>query len=183
MKADNSNSIYEDLNKEPLSVEVLNRINLFKDIVNPFIKEGFTIDLCCGTKEIGILFEADDFYDYFISEDIKKCDMLNFGNNVETKGDNILFTHAIEHFADVKQTLDIIRQEFIQDKGRLIITCPNSDYDNKHKPFDRSIGHYSYHNVQSIKNIAPKCGFRILFVGEINYYKDYEELVVVLEAI
>ena len=34
MKIDNNNSIYEDLNKEPLPAEVLDRINLFKDIVN-----------------------------------------------------------------------------------------------------------------------------------------------------
>ena len=183
MTNDNTNLIYEDINKESYNKDILDRITLFRDIVKPFVKEGVTIDLCCGNGEIGKLFNANVYYDYFINDNIKKCDLLSFGNKVDVKGDNIIFTHALEHFADVKKTLDIIRQEFIKENGRLLIACPNADYDNNHKPFDRELGHYSFHNVQSIKNIAPHCGFKVIFISEINQYTGFEELVAVLEAV
>jgi 2-polyprenyl-3-methyl-5-hydroxy-6-metoxy-1,4-benzoquinol methylase len=44
-----------------------------------------------------------------------------------TKYDNIILTHVLEHISDPVALLKKIKDEWLSDKGRLIVVCPNAN--------------------------------------------------------
>lgn len=176
-----ANTIYEEINKEKYPDIVMERIKSVLNIMRPFFNEGITSDVCCGSKEIGEIMNADNFYDFYkIDDSVKFINMMKKGNNVE-KSDNVIFFHSLEHFPDVLKTLSILRDEFLKEGGRLFIAAPNALYDTDHQPYNNSIGHYAYLTLEYVKMIANKLGFRVLLACEFNVYKNSEELIMILE--
>ena len=129
-------------------------INIFKN----FEVNGYIADVSCGTKEVGIIANAHFYYDYHqYDEEVRFINLKERGNDV-VKVSNIYFFHAIEHFKDVKLTLRILRDEFLEDGGRIFIACPNAKYDNKFRPFDLELGHYSEITVEYLKQVLNELG-------------------------
>jgi len=176
------NEIYLFQNKEEFSSLTKKRINTFISIFNTYKKNGITADVACGNKYIGEKVEAKYFYDYYCKDQtVRFCNLNSFKNNVLEKVDNIILSHAIEHFSSPKLVLDILFTEFLKNLGRLFIACPNPEFDNKFKPYSLTIGHVSQITSQKIKSYTKKVNFRLLFSAENNLYKGYEELFFVLE--
>lgn len=177
----NNNSIYEQQNKEKYSEEVLKRIHFVINLIRPFLVEGEISDVCCGNKAIGEILGANYFYDYYpIDEEVKFFDMLSDENDM-VKVHNVLFFHAIEHFPNVYKTLKTLRDNALLNKGRLFIACPNAKYNNYHRPFDDTIGHYGYITPEYIQILAKNLNMRVIFCAELNVVEHYEEIIVILE--
>lgn len=180
----NNNNIYATENLKGHPKEVIERITFSVNLLKQFEVPGTIADVACGSKEVGEIAKATEFYDYYPCDDtVKFCNLLDpeANRNVQ-KVDNIYFFHALEHFADTKQTLTILHS-FLNSGGRLLITCPNAKYDNNFKPFSEELGHYAYLTTESVQAIAEASGYRVILNSEMNQYENNEELAVVLEKV
>lgn len=161
--------------------EVIQRIKFVINIFKNYEIKGYIADVSCGTKEVGTLAGAHFYYDYHLyDEEVKSIDLTKRGNNV-VKVHNIYFFHAIEHFKDVNLTLEILRDEFLEDGGRIFIACPNARYDNNFRPFDRELGHYSAITLNFLEDVCYNNNMKLILNAESNIFKGYEEIIAVIQ--
>lgn len=181
----NNNEIYAQNNLHRHPKEVIERITFSVNMLKQFEVPGIIADVACGSKEVGEIARATEFYDYYpCDESVKYCNLLEpEDNKYVEKVDNIYFFHALEHFADTKKTLSILYNNFLNPGGRLLMTFPNAKYNNNFRPFSEELGHYAYLTTDSVQVIAQAAGFKVILCAEMNQFENYEELVVVLEKV
>lgn len=187
------NEVWEELNKEDYPEEVKERVMKFVTFIKQYGNPGHFADLSCGNKFIAnelvathnLDFHNLDFtivhsmslYDYYPSEDgIKKIDLNNRGNVVARKYDTVYLSHVMEHLENPINSLQIIKDEFMARGGRIIFAVPNGEYENKHRPFDKSIGHITNFNRFKMEDYLKSAGLRCRIVIANNEHEEYPEL-------
>ena len=161
--------------------EVIERITFATKFFEPYLQKGYIADVSCGTKEVGAIVGAHFFYDYHLyDEEVQYIDLTKTGNKV-VKVNNIYFFHAIEHFHNVQLVLEILKDEFLNDGGRIFIACPNAKYDNNYRPRDKELGHYSLITLDYIEELCFLTDMELIINAESNYYKGFEEILAVIQ--
>lgn len=144
------NEIFEQLNKEEYPEQVKGRVNHVIEMIKPYVC-GRVADVACGNQYVGKYLEASEFYDYFVlpDSDINYIDLEKKVIQKPIKAlikneawiDTILLFHVLEHFKYPSGVLTFLSNQMLKPNGRFIIAVPVGDYNNKYKPFDKSIGH------------------------------------------
>lgn len=143
-------SVQRDYNKElEDNPERKYAYNFDLDVMHPYMLRSFIPFFMKGNLlELGS-YQGDftkRFFDFFnditcveASDDACNFAKMQFGDHVKfvnsifedailpTKYDNIVLTHVLEHIDDPVSLLKKVNTEWLSDKGRLFIVCPNAN--------------------------------------------------------
>lgn len=193
------NEIYEQKNKEDYPIEVEERVNKFVDFAHLYRTGGNLAELGCGNgyfaRQLQYRFNPwdsrkiiqFDLYDYYpAKKDINFCDLtlqddtryLNRTIHAKRKYDTVFCSHVLEH-VNAGTALKIIRDDFVVEDGLLIFSVPLGEYDNKHRPFDRDIGHVTVWTRYNVTSRLYNNGWRPLVESIVQFDFCYPELWVV----
>jgi hypoxanthine phosphoribosyltransferase len=178
----NFNRNYEKDNYLPYNNKTKIRIENFINFIKKYKVGGKLADVCCGNKYIGIKFNSD-FFDYFPIDDEVKFNNLNY-NHYIGKYDNIIFSHALEHFENIEIILKRLIS-YLNVKGRLFLAFPNGEYINSnYQPLDIFRGHLSCITIDLILKILNNMNNIKVVSFELKkggIFNGYEEIYIVVE--
>lgn len=172
--------------------------NFDYDVMHPFMIRSFEPFFNKGNLlELGS-FKGDftrRFFHYFDDitcveasdsaiEDAKKKlgDKVKFVNSVfeqatlPTRYDNIILTHVLEHLDDPALLLKRINDEWLSEKGRLFLVCPNANAPSRQiavkmglithntavTPAEAEHGHRRTYTLDTLERDATKAGLRVV---------------------
>jgi len=142
---------------------------LFK-LISPKKKEKI-IDYGCGlgTAMKHIHFNSDaDVYGFDITKEYYLWDSFWFRMEMFFKVDTIYFMHSIAHIN--KPPLARLKNEFLNEGGKLIIITPNAKWmDAGYKKDPTVIKHY---DLDSLSELVTNAGFRITHIGQFGEIKN-----------
>lgn len=181
-----SNEMYLEQNRTVLPIDAQQRIQSFYYLCKPFLGPGLAIDLGAGTGTLAELIRRDgyicdemDFYprDQTISFLDLNRPVLPSTNKLYS---NIFLTHVLEHLDNPATAIQKIIQTYAATGARLFFAWPDPAYpDSKHRPLDKSIGHYSQLDLVSVRATLRGMNAEILLTGQFCSQKGYEELVAI----
>jgi len=182
-----SNAIYEEINKEEYPKDAKARVDKVIEIVRPWIAGSAITDIGCGNCYVGNKLGANSFYDYFAlkDSDVKFIDLVEGKIEGNPKFDTILLFHVLEHFHDPDCVLYFL-WSLLNKNGRLILSVPVGDYDNKHQPFNEKLGHYYKFTQDDMFSLFMIEDYEIEFFRKVTGTfdsKGYDEYVFVLKKL
>ena len=108
---------------------------------------------------------------------------INFINNLfenvdlPTKYDNIVLTHVLEHLDDPVKVLKRINDQWLSDKGRFFLVCPNANapsrqiavkmglitHNNAITPAEKEHGHHITYTLDTLERDAKAAGLNVVY--------------------
>lgn len=159
MYSENSNHIYDD--------DVIRRVEKFVHYITSTYKSGYIADFGAGNGYIASRVEeltgtTVNKYDYYpLDKQTKKLDLNNGIIEGSQKYSLIYLSHVLEHIENVKVALEFVLS-LLYKNGLVIIAVPDASFiDNKHKPFDTSIGHITPLLPHSLYEYLCEAGFTL----------------------
>lgn len=187
------NEIYEEKNHEEYPPEVLERVNCFiRHIRNNSASRqdgvGYYADVCCGNGYIGDKFSADLYDLYPIDNRVHELDLLEkydpfYNEYSHVAYRNVILSHALEHFHSPIKALVNVRNLLTTRGSRIHIAVPSDDIDNRHRPFDESIGHYYQFNVRNLESMGKAVGLKTVNIEKQIFKGGFYEVFATFEVI
>ena len=92
------------------------------------------------------------------------------------KYDNIVLTHVLEHIDDPIKVLKRVNDEWLSDKGRFFLVCPNANAPSRQiavkmglishntavTPAEKEHGHHITYTLDTLENDARKAGLKVV---------------------
>jgi len=161
---------------------------MFKSFI-PFFKEGSVLELgsykgdftkrllphfkditCIEASEMAVKICKKKF-----SAKVKFINSLFENVILDRRYDNILLTHTLEHLDDPVALLKRINNEWLSDRGRLFLVCPNADapsrqiavamglvaYNSAVTPAESKHGHKITYSLDTLKRDVKASGLKI----------------------
>lgn len=112
-----------------------------------------------------------------IGDKVKYVNGLFEDINLETKYDNIVLTHVLEHITDPVAVLKKIHDEWLSDTGRFFLVCPNANAPSRQiavkmglishnsavTPAEKEHGHQITYTLDTLERDAKKAGFNVVY--------------------
>ncbi len=186
----NEESSDKDGNKfaHSFDYDVLHKYML-KSFLPYFVKPGKALELGCFegrfTKRL-----ANEFSDLTCVEASEKAigiaqlalpDITIYNDVFETVAlrnqyDNIIMTHVLEHLDDPVFVLKRINNEWLSDKGRLFLVCPNANAPSRQiavkmglishnsavTPSEKEHGHHITYSLDTLERDAREAGLKVI---------------------
>lgn len=112
----------------------------------------------------------------FISDELdiinKDFDDITF----DKKYDFIIMSHTLEHFIDLRKTLNNVKN-IMKDSSKLYIEVPYLDYLKVRLSFEYCPEHISYFTPNSLQNLLLSSGFKILKIKSSKYWGNIKVLL------
>lgn len=97
--------------------------------------------------------------------------------NLPTKYDNIVLTHVLEHLNDPIKVLKRINDEWLSDKGRFFLVCPNANAPSRQiavkmglithnsaiTPAEKEHGHHVTYTLDTLERDAKAAGLNVVY--------------------
>ena len=156
----------------------------------PFFKEGnllelgsfkgdFTRRLTPFFKDITCVEASDEAVEIAKKEfhdDVKFVNALFEEVNLPEKYDNIILTHVLEHIDDPVKVLKRINDEWLSDKGRFYLVCPNANAPSRQiavkmglithnsaiTPAEAEHGHRITYSLDTLERDAKQAGLKVV---------------------
>lgn len=156
----------------------------------PFFKEGNFLELGSfqGNFTRRFLPHFDDITCVEASDEAIEIAKKEFGDKVKfinsmfetatlpTKYDNIVLTHVLEHIDDPIKVLKRINDEWLSDKGRFFLVCPNANapsrqiavkmglitHNNAVTPAEADHGHRITYSLDTLERDAKAAGLKVV---------------------
>lgn len=97
--------------------------------------------------------------------------------SLNQKYDNIIMTHVLEHVTDPVAVLKRVNNEWLSDKGRFFLVCPNANapsrqiavkmglitHNNAITPAEREHGHHITYTLDTLERDARAAGLKVVY--------------------
>jgi len=158
---------------------------------NPFFREGNVLELGSFksdfTKRLFPFFQditcveaSDDAIEIAKQKYGEKVTFINelFEEvNLPFQYDNIILTHVLEHLDDPVKVLKRINDEWLSDKGRFFLVCPNSNaasrqiavkmglinHNSAVTPAELTHGHRRTYSIDTLEREAKTAGLKVIY--------------------
>lgn len=112
-----------------------------------------------------------------LGDKVKYVNALFEEVTLPTKYDNIVLTHVLEHIDDPVFVLSRINKEWLSDKGRLFLVCPNANAPSRQiavkmglithnaaiTPAEAEHGHRITYSLDTLERDARKAGLKVTY--------------------
>ena len=156
----------------------------------PFFKNGNLLELGCFQgdftkrflphfKDITCVEASDDVINIAkskLGDDVKYIHSMFENANLPTKYDNIVLTHVLEHIDNPITVLKRINDEWLSDKGRFFLVCPNANAPSRQiavkmglishnsavTPAEAEHGHKITYTLDTLERDAKAAGLKVI---------------------
>ena len=121
-------------------------------------------------------YEAIEIAKKNLSANINFINSLFEEVHLRNKYDNIILTHVLEHLDDPVKVMKSINQEWLSEKGRFLLVCPNANAPSRQiavkmglithnsaiTPAEKEHGHKITYSLDTIERDATKAGLKVI---------------------
>jgi len=121
-------------------------------------------------------YEAIEIAKKNLSANINFINSLFEEVHLRNKYDNIILTHVLEHLDDPVKVMKRINQEWLSEKGRFLLVCPNANAPSRQiavkmglithnsaiTPAEKEHGHKITYSLDTIERDATKAGLKVI---------------------
>ena len=157
----------------------------------PFLREGKTLELGSfkGDFTTRILEHTDNVTCIEASDVAIEAARRRFGEKINIvndrfesvklndRYDNVIMTHVLEHLDDPLLVLSRINKEWLSDRGRFFLTCPNANAPSRQiavkmglishnsavTPAEEAHGHRCTYSLDTLEAVAVKAGLKVIY--------------------
>lgn len=129
-------------------------------------------DITCVEASDEAIMEAKNLF----SDKVKFYNSLFEEVVLPVKYDNIVLTHVLEHLSDPVKVLNRINDEWLSDKGRFFLVCPNANAPSRQiavkmglishnsaiTPAEKEHGHQITYTLDTLERDAKKAGLHVV---------------------
>lgn len=112
-----------------------------------------------------------------LGKEVKFVHSLFESVSLSIKFDNVILTHVLEHLDDPITLLSRINNEWLSEKGRLFLVCPNANaasrqiavkmgiisHNSAITPAEKEHGHRITYSLDTLERDAKKSGLRVVY--------------------